>query len=101
MEEVHLVHKLVAFTGAHREAFYEKDSLTSELAADKVKVDYLEDDKLKYTVEVKKLSKANIMLQDHLDILKTSSGDILVEAGDMRLSNRSLEASVGFGRRAT
>lgn len=75
--------------------------MNSELSAERVNVVSLEDYKLKGTVEDGKLSKDNSMFQYQLDLLKAISGFILRKAGNLRLRNRSLEASVGLGRSAT
>lgn len=71
--------------------------LTRELTAEKANVASLKTLGLILSTEVGKLSQSNRMMKEYLDILKKRIGVIHREAGDLRLSTRSLEASVGFG----
>lgn len=71
--------------------------MTGELSVDRVKVFSFKDDKENISAKVRKMTQSNGMMQDQLYWLRNRIRVILREAGDLRLRNLSLEASVGLG----
>lgn len=62
---------------------------------------YFEESKANSSNEIKNMSHSYGMVPKELELIEKRSGIILREVGDLRLSNRSFEASVGLSHSFT